>query len=42
LDLGGTNNLTLARYQDDLEYIKIWTTIPRRLIFWDGARNLSR
>ena len=32
-----TNSLTLARQGDDLGYIRIWATPPRRLVFWDGA-----
>jgi len=32
-----TNSLTLARQGDDLRYIRIWVTPPRRLVFWDGA-----
>ena len=32
-----TNSLTLARQGNGLEYIRIWATPPRRLVFWDGA-----
>ena len=28
---------TSARHGDGLEYIRIWATSPRRLIFWDSA-----
>ena len=36
-----TNNLTWAKRGDGLGYIKIWATIPRRLVFWDGVPSLS-
>jgi len=36
-DLDRTNNPTSARYRDGLGYIRIWVTLPRRLVFWDGA-----
>jgi len=26
-----------SRCEDELEYIRIWATPPRRLVFWDGA-----
>ena len=32
-----TNSPTLARQGDDLGYITIWATLPRRLVFWDGG-----
>jgi len=40
-DLGRINSPTSARYEDDLEYMRIWTTLPRRLVFWDGAPSPS-
>ena len=36
-DLGQTNSPTSARHGDDLGFIRIWVTLPRRLVFWDGA-----
>jgi len=32
-----TNSPTSARHGDSLGYIRIWTTPPRRLVFWNGA-----
>ena len=32
-DLGRTNSPTSARREDGLEYIRIWATLPRRLVF---------
>ena len=29
-----TNSPPSARHRDDLKYIKIWVTLPRRLVFW--------
>jgi len=34
-----TNSPTLARQGDGLEYIRIWATPLRRLVFWDGASS---
>ena len=34
-----TNSLTSDRHGDGLEYIRIWTIPPRRLVFWDGAQS---
>ena len=31
------NSPTLARHGDGHEYIRIWATPPKRLVFWDGA-----
>ena len=40
-NLGRTNSLTSARRGDGLEYIRIWATPLRRLVFWDGAQVLQ-
>jgi len=32
-DLGRTNSLTSARHGDGLEFIKIWATPSRKLVF---------
>ena len=39
--MGRTNSPTSARHGDDLEYIRIWKTLLRRLVFWDGAPSAS-
>ena len=36
LEFVRTNSPTSARHEDDLEYIRIWATPARRLVFWDG------
>ena len=36
-DLGRTNSPTSARHRDSLEFIKIWATPPKKLIFYDDA-----
>ena len=35
--MGRTNSLTSAKLGDGLGFIRIWATLPRRLVFWDGA-----
>ena len=36
-----TNSHTSARHGDGLGYIRIWATLPKRLVFWDGAPSIS-
>ena len=40
-DLGRTNSHTSARRGDGLGFIRIWATLPKRLVFWDGAPSPS-
>jgi len=35
-----TNSPTSVRLGDDLEYISVWVTPPKRLTFWDGAPSV--
>ena len=37
LSFMGTNSLTSARHGDALEYIRIWATPLRKIVFWDGV-----
>ena len=36
-DLGRTNSPTSARHRDGVGFIRICATLPKRLVFWDGA-----
>jgi len=39
--LGRRSSPTSPRYGDVLGYIRIWATLSRRLVFWDGAPSPS-
>ena len=41
MGFGSENNPTSTKHRNDLEYIRIWVTPHRRLIFWDGAPSPS-
>ena len=36
-----TNNPTLARHEDNLEYIRIWVTLPNKITFWNNISILT-
>ena len=38
---GSINSPTSARHRDELEYVKIWATPLRRLVFWESAPSSS-